>query len=69
MWQLEMLLIEQKEKVIEQLAGNSYLYNNESTDAHQKSLPIDKHKMKKVGLDAPFPNEFNTLKKYLDDGS
>lgn len=62
---LETLLQDQKRKVIERIAGNSYLYNTESTPSHAKPLPIDKEKMKEIGMKAPFPEEFNTLKKYI----
>lgn len=65
--ELEILLQEQKRNVIDRISVNSYMYNTESTDAHARPLPIDKDKMKKVGMDASFPEEFNILKKYIVD--
>lgn len=66
--QLESLLQQQKQSVIEIIAGNSYQYNSESTDGNLKSLPIDKDKIRQIGMKASFPEEYNTLKKYIEDG-
>lgn len=63
--QLERLLNAQKELVIIYLSSNTSSYNAESTDGCLKSLPINEFKMKEIGMKAKFPEEFNTLKKYL----
>lgn len=65
--QLEILLQQQKEIVSAHIAGNSYQYNTESTDGHLKTLPIDKDKMKRVGMSASFPDDFCVLKNYIQD--
>jgi len=65
--QLESLLQRQKEKVIDRLSSDSYLYNTESTSGSLKTLPIDKDKMKQIGMDAQFPEDFLTLKKYIEE--
>lgn len=65
--QLEILLNEQKEKVIEHLAGNTYLYNPESTNGSIKSIEIDREKFRAVGLKAQFPVDFQILKQFIVD--
>lgn len=65
--QLEILLQDQKEKVIQHLAGNTYLYNPQSTDGSYKSIEINKDRFKEVGLKAEYPDEFKVLKKYIVD--
>lgn len=65
--QLERLLYLQKLEVIERLSGNTYLYNTETTESHAKSLPVDKEKMKEVGLKAKYPEDFEVLKSYLTE--
>ena len=60
-----MMLDNQKRLVIEKLRSESYLYNKESTPSVSKPLPIIEEDMIKVGIRAKYPEEFNTLKKYL----
>lgn len=63
--QLESLLNQQKEIVIEKLAGQSSYYNLESDGGHMKTLPINKDKFREAGIQARFPDEFVVLKKYV----
>ncbi len=64
--QLESLFQQQKEKVVEAIASNTYIYNTLSTDGHIKVIEnIDKNKMREVGMKAAFPNDYNVLKKYI----
>ena len=65
--QLELLLVEQKRMTVEKCMGHSSYYNLESTDGESKSLPIDKDKFTEQGMQARFPNDFEILKKYLND--
>lgn len=62
---LERLLNEQKRIVIEKLSGHTYYYNNESTESVAKDLPINKTKFSEVGMQAKFPSDFETLKRYV----
>lgn len=62
---LEGMLNEQKRNVIDNLSGSSSYYNEESTDGHQKSLPIDKEKFYELGIKSRYPNDFNILKRYI----
>ncbi len=63
--QLESLLRQQKELVIERLAGHTYYYNSKSTEGVSIPLDIDKIKFEEIGLKTRFPNEFEVLKKYV----
>jgi hypothetical protein len=63
--QLETLLNEQKGLVIERLKGQSYTYNKESTESHLKDLPIDMDKFYELGMSSKFPEDFNTLRRYI----
>ncbi len=63
--QLESLLRQQKELVIERLAGHTYYYNSKSTNGVAISLDIDKVKFEEIGLKARFPDDFIVLKKYI----
>lgn len=65
--ELESLLQQQKERVAERIANNSYLYNTTNTPGSSNSLPVDKDKMKKIGMEAPFPEDFNVLKRFVTD--
>lgn len=63
--QLENLLNEQKRLVVEKLSGHTYSYNKESTEGHLKDLPIDKDKFSEIGMSSRFPEDFNTLRRYV----
>lgn len=62
---LERMLMQQKELIIEKLRGTSYLYNKNSTAGNSIPLDIDEEKFRKEGMTARYPDEFNTLKKYV----
>lgn len=62
--ELELLLKQQKEKVIDSLMSSTYMYNTESTEGNLKSLPIDKEKMREVGMEASYPRDFKILKRH-----
>ncbi len=62
--ELERLLNEQKVLVGQYLLGLSYYYNNESTDGHSKSLPINKEKFMEVAMKSGIPDDIKILKKY-----
>lgn len=64
--QLENLLNKQKEIVCEKLLYSSGQYNTESNEGHYKTLPIDKEKFKKIGINSNYPEDFNILCKYLE---
>jgi len=63
--QLRSLLNQQKALVVERLRSSSSYYNKESTEGHCKSLPIDEGKFEEQGLSSKYPEDFNTLVKYL----
>lgn len=63
--QLESLLNQQKTIVLKRLLDGTSYYNSESTPSHGKSLPIDKDKFMEFGEKADYPDDLNTLKKYL----
>jgi len=65
--ELESLLQQQKIKVAERIANNSYLYNTTNTPGVSNTLPIDKEKMKQIGMESPFPEDFNVLKRFITD--
>lgn len=62
---LESLLNQQKRIVIERLLGSTSAYNPESNDGHSKSMNIKKEVFEELGMTARYPQEFQTLKKYL----
>ncbi len=65
MQELENMLHDQKRLVIERLSSNTHLFNTESTAVAAKPLPLDKERFSIEGFKTAYPNEFNTLKKYV----
>ena len=64
--QLEILLCEQKLIVIEKLLSGTGYFNTESDASSYRTIDtIDKQKFKETGMDARFPDDLITLKKYL----
>ena len=63
--ELERMLKEQKQLVVDKLIGQSGYYNTESDAGNYRPLTIDKVKFTEEGLKSRFPDEFNTLKKYV----
>lgn len=64
--QLENLLFQQKQLTAENLLSMTYYYNTDSTDSQFKTMPnIDKEKFKEVADKSSFPNDLETLKRYL----
>ena len=65
LWELKVLLTEQKKLVASKLLDGTYIYNNESTDDSLKSLPINKEKFINRALEARYPDDVSVLDKYL----
>lgn len=64
--QLENLLFQQKQLTAENLLNMTYYYNSESTESISKSMQnMDREKFKEVADKSRFPNDLETLKRYL----
>lgn len=63
---LERLLNRQKELTIDCLMWSTTGWNGKDLPAgHVESVEINKEKFKDQGMKSSFPEEFNTLKRYL----
>lgn len=62
---LEIMLDEQKKKVIDRLLNQTYSFNLESTESTFKPLLIDKEKFTEIGMKSAYPDDFNILKKHI----